>query len=405
VYDLVMSANSTWNEAAQQVTSCELLRRKVHIAAINHTIDTQYVIVGVVAAAAILAVMMLLTYQIRAHQEQAKRFLKSFIKNEGVLALKLIFEAWVRTPLGRGSDRPVYVPYAIRATAASSSHDRMDCLQDIGGDGADRSSLCSRSIGIVCSPVFFAVFGYVNLYRIGYLDLFIAQSVFIVPAVLTSVLSIGLKARLMVRGVQNRQAALERAAIARSRQAMMRPALRMLAQRLVLQHDEHAHEELQSANARHRYEGYCHIVGIATEAWPPNMLCVPNFHRLAAPPDMCFLPQDAPFAVANTLVLLRVVQAPASLLNGLCANPHDSATVTVLLLALLTSIASLTYKVMKVLKFPEVWREHQRLLREKVELAERACRLHREAPEAALAAESEGSSDSDSENDPLQGGR
>ncbi len=63
----------------------------------------------------------------------------------------------------------------------------------------------------------------------------------------------------------------------------------------------------------------------------------------------------------------------------------------------------MTYKATKVLKFPEVWREHQRLLREKVELTERARRLNEEAVAAAAHVVEPDSSDSDSDgsgNDP-----
>ncbi len=117
--------------------------------------------------------------------------------------------------------------------------------------------------------------------------------------------------------------------------------------------------------------------------------------------------QDVPFAVVNTLFLLRVVNDPVSVPNsssssGLCAKRLDPTTVTVLLLALFTSIASLTYKAMKVLKFPEVWREHQRLLRDKVELTERARRLNEQAAAAAAHVVEPDSSDSDRD---LQGGR
>ncbi len=57
---------------------------------------------------------------------------------------------------------------------------------------------------------------------------------------------------------------------------MMRPALRMLAQRFVFQHDVYTHEELKRINDRHRYDGYGYMLGIATEAWPPNTLVAPN---------------------------------------------------------------------------------------------------------------------------------
>jgi hypothetical protein len=113
---------------------------------------------------------------------------------------------------------------------------------------------------------------------------------------------------------------------------------------------------------------------------------------LAAEPHNCGYPhpiafvflQDAPFAVVNSLLLLRTV-------NDL-KGTHDDATVTLLLLVLLSSVASLMYKVMKLRTFPEVWREYSRLLREKIRLTERAERLKtRMETQAPVVPHSEGS--------------
>jgi hypothetical protein len=124
--------------------------------------------------------------------------------------------------------------------------------------------------------VFCAVFGYIELARSGYSDLFIAASVFIAPALLASVLSVAVKGRLMIRRLRHRQAVANGAdaaivARARSRSTQMRIALRMLAQRFVLAHDERAYEERKSANDLERYEGYTYMLGIATEAWLPTL--------------------------------------------------------------------------------------------------------------------------------------
>ena len=121
------------------------------------------------------------------------------------------------------------------------------------------------------------------------------------------------------------------------------------------------------------------------------------------PSVTCALLQDAPFSVVNTLFLLRTVHDPT---KPPCTEASCPKTVTVLLLVLLTSIAVLTYKIMKLSTFPEIWREHQRLLVEKVVLHERARRLSMEAATEA-APQSEGSeseggdSGSDTNCDPM----
>jgi hypothetical protein len=101
--------------------------------------------------------------------------------------------------------------------------------------------------------------------------------------------------------------------------------------------------------------------------------------------------QDAPFSVVNTLFLLRTAHDPK---KAPCTEAYDPTTVTVLLLVLLTSIASFTYKIMKLRMFPKIWREHQRLLREKVALRERARRLSQE--EVVLRSEGSESESGDS---------
>jgi hypothetical protein len=110
--------------------------------------------------------------------------------------------------------------------------------------------------------------------------------------------------------------------------------------------------------------------------------------------------------VVNSLFLLRIVEELKSSLFlqktvDELKEMNDDANVTVLLLILLSSVASLMYKVMKLRTFPEVWREHSRLLREKAKLMERAERLKMEA-QATVLPESE-VSDVDSDVDTLSG--
>ena len=116
----------------------------------------------------------------------------------------------------------------------------------------------------------------------------------------------------------------------------------------------------------------------------------PQNHGYPHPITFALL-QDAPFAVMNSLFLLQTVDN--------VKRTDDDTNVPVLLLVLLSSVASLMYKVMKLRTFPEVWREHSRLLREKAKLIERAERLKMEA-HATVSPESE-VSDVDSDVDRL----
>ena len=116
----------------------------------------------------------------------------------------------------------------------------------------------------------------------------------------------------------------------------------------------------------------------------------------------CALLQDAPFSVVNTLFLLRIVYDPK---KPPCTEASCPTTVAVLLLILLTSIALLTYKIMKLRMFPGIWREHQQLLLEKVMLRERASRLSMQAateavPQSEWSDSESGDSGSDANCDP-----
>jgi hypothetical protein len=107
----------------------------------------------------------------------------------------------------------------------------------------------------------------------------------------------------------------------------------------------------------------------------------PQSHGYPHPITFALL-QDAPFAVMNSLFLLQTVDN--------VKRTDDDTNVPVLLLVLLSSVASLMYKVMKLRAFPEIWREHRRLLQVMVGLMERAERLKMEA-QATVVPDSEGS--------------
>ena len=57
-------------------------------------IGTQYIVVGSVVGAMLLIFGGLLAYQVYVHKERAKIFLASFMRHEGVLALKTAWECW-----------------------------------------------------------------------------------------------------------------------------------------------------------------------------------------------------------------------------------------------------------------------------------------------------------------------
>ena len=156
--------------------------------------------------------------------------------------------------------------------------DHRRCLQDIGGDGAQTITTIS-SASVFCVRAlshcrFCAVFGYFSLYKRGFGDLFVAESVFIVPALVSSVSAIAVKGWLLLRRVKRRRAdavagmweASASAVKERKNRKQMSSALHMLLQRFMLQHEGHVYEELVNANDRQRYEGYGYMLGIAMEA-------------------------------------------------------------------------------------------------------------------------------------------
>ena len=102
----------------------------------------QYIILSAVAAAVVLALGSLLAYQIRAHKEQFKRFIESFLKHEGMLAFKIGWDAWVR---------PSLPAFAVRCVPRATFASLHRCLQDIGGDGA-------RTTAVDCGSLAFFAF-------------------------------------------------------------------------------------------------------------------------------------------------------------------------------------------------------------------------------------------------------
>jgi hypothetical protein len=86
--------------------------------------------------------------------------------------------------------------------------------------------------------------------------------------------------------------------------------------------------------------------------------------------------QDVPFGVVNSIFLVGTVNDNLSLGRQCSSGSSDNTGFpAVKLCILLSSIASLMYKVTKLRTFPHVWQEYERLCVVKAELEERATRL------------------------------
>ena len=92
-YTLRVGLADAWNETLGARGKCVLLEQTVSIE--SASLPMQYVIGGVVAGVVLILLVLLLAYQLRVHKEQAKRFLSSFIKSEGLLAAKVCWDLWV----------------------------------------------------------------------------------------------------------------------------------------------------------------------------------------------------------------------------------------------------------------------------------------------------------------------
>jgi hypothetical protein len=93
-HTLRVGLTDAWNEALGTRGQCVLLEQTVNIEA-DGKAPTQYIIGGAVSGVVLTLLLLLLAYQIRVHKEQAKRFFSSFIKYEGLLALKVCWDLWV----------------------------------------------------------------------------------------------------------------------------------------------------------------------------------------------------------------------------------------------------------------------------------------------------------------------
>ena len=112
--------------------------------------------------------------------------------------------------------------------------------------------------------------------------------------------------------------------------------------------------------------------------------------------------QDVPFGVINGIFLTRIVDSLGTKLGQCdgCVIDDDTrrASFKIQFLILLTSVITLVYKVMQLRALPAVWREHEQLLVEGRQLADRLSVLEASAqPGAGLAAPPDSDSETDSE--------
>jgi hypothetical protein len=185
------------------------------------------------------------------------------------------------------------------------------------------------------------VLSFITVKDSGQLDLFVAYATFLVPSVIASLLIMGLKIRLILRRAGERNAKL---VAPRTHKA----DFRWLADRFILHRDQHRHQELNGANMIALHKSYAYVLLAAI--------------------------QDAPFCVLNTLLLSRAFRdrLDQSFLDKqrLC-SPQYGTNITMILLILLTSVASLVYKLMHLVELPRLWAAQKLLAEEEAQLTER----------------------------------
>ena len=71
-----------------------LLRKNIAVVALNAQMSVGGAVLGVL----LVALLGLVIYLIRSHKEATKRILISFVKHEVLLAVKISFDLWVRSP-------------------------------------------------------------------------------------------------------------------------------------------------------------------------------------------------------------------------------------------------------------------------------------------------------------------
>ena len=182
----------------------------------------------------------------------------------------------------------------------------------------------------------------------GHYDLFVAYAIFLVPSVIASLLTMGLKMQLIIRRFAKRR---EKLAVVQQHCSLGRAKRDFfwLAERLILLRDQRRYEERKNANNIALHEAYAYMLLAATE--------------------------DAPFCVLNFFLLSRAFRDrfdPRFLGKQRLCSPQYETNFDLILVILLTSVAALVYKVMHLVEFPRLWATQKRLMIEKARLDERS---------------------------------
>ena len=316
--------------------------------------SNRYVILGGAVGVIVFAALCFLMYTMYKHKDRAKAMLVSFLEQEFLLSVELAWELWDIAGWG------VCVRPSSFAWACASVPTRMR--------GRVRARLCACVCvcacvcAVVCcvcvrarAPAYaYAsmhdgagdVFSFISMKDSGQFDLFLAFATFLIPSVIASLLIMGRKIRMIVRRVGERNAKLAVAQAHRS--GRPKPDFRWLADRFILHRDQHRHQELNGANMIALHKSYAYVLLAAI--------------------------QDAPFCVLNTLLLSRAFRdrLDQSFLDKqrLC-SPQYGTNITMILLILLTSVASLVYKLMHLVELPRLWAAQKLLAEEEAQLTER----------------------------------
>jgi hypothetical protein len=93
-FELIVNVTSGYVQSTGGATRCVLLRRNIAVIALNAQMSVGGAVLGVL----LVALLVLVIYLIRSHKEATKRILISFVKHEVLLAVKISFDLWVRSP-------------------------------------------------------------------------------------------------------------------------------------------------------------------------------------------------------------------------------------------------------------------------------------------------------------------
>ncbi len=125
------------------------------------------------------------------------------------------------------------------------------------------------SCALCCADIAGDLFTFYSLQSSGHTDLFVAFAIFLVPALLCSAASLGMKATLVIKRVAQRRGALKpsrpTASLSNDAVSTRRLGFRFLAERFVLHRDKERHGDEWSAATADRYEAYSYLLLVVAE--------------------------------------------------------------------------------------------------------------------------------------------